>query len=237
MWRRVVLSAFLASIAVNTILGIWALLAGDFGDTQAKILVTSFCVSAAMLGALVNAFPLGRRVMWPLPVVATASFAAGFAELVLIVWAEPDGSAWAKSVTTLLIIGAGATLVGLIGLLPLRRLDRLARFLHTVVTAALVTTLIAMMWTEVDAAWLGRLIGVESVLVAALTLAVPTLARYRPTEPPPSRPGSRPGRASDRGPHPGLTDTPPDDIVCSRCGAHLDRFGRERSDPPVSAAR
>ena len=69
--RRLWLNLFLTSIAVNAVLGIWALLVDDFGEIQGKILTSSFLVSATMVGLLMNAVPMRERVLWPLPVIAS----------------------------------------------------------------------------------------------------------------------------------------------------------------------
>src|SRR6266508_1536424 len=50
--RRFGLATFFLSIAVNAALGIYAVLAPDFGETQEKILGTSLCVTGAAVLAL-----------------------------------------------------------------------------------------------------------------------------------------------------------------------------------------
>ena len=212
MRGRGLLNAFLASVAVNAVLGIWALLSSDFGQTEGKVLATSFCVSGAMLGVLVNGTALTKRALWPVPAVAATSAAAGFLLLIAIVWVEPDADWWWKSLVSLLATAAGGTLVALLALLSLQRVHEPLRLAHGVATGLLVATSIAAAWSEADADWVARLIGVESIVVAALTLTVPALARFRPPESP-------------------APDEPGEIIVCSRCGAHLDRHGHEVATP------
>ena len=91
---RLLVRLFIASIVVNALLGIWALLAGDFGETQGKVLATSFLVSAAMLCVLVNAPATGRRVRWPAPVIGAGAGAAGFAGFIVMLWAEVEAVGW-----------------------------------------------------------------------------------------------------------------------------------------------
>ena len=203
MWRRRWLVAFLVSVAVNAVLGIWALVSNDFGPTQEKILATSFCVSGAMLGVLVNSPAIGRRVRWPAPAVGAVSAATAFLLLIAVVWVELDSIWWGKTIASLLIAAAGTTLIGLIGLLALRPEYELLRLIHTAATVVLVVTGVVALWAEIDADWVIRTIGVESIVVAALTLVVPALARYRPLQEP-----SIDGAAAV--------------VVCPRCGAHID---------------
>ena len=45
--RAAFVRVFVGSVAVNAVLGIWALLSSDFGQTQGKVLLTSFLHSAS----------------------------------------------------------------------------------------------------------------------------------------------------------------------------------------------
>ncbi len=210
MRSRYLLNAFLVSVAVNAVLGIWALLSDDFGSTQGKVLATSFCVSGAMLGVLVNGAPLARRLLWPIPVVAAVAAATGFGLMIVIVWSEPGGDLWWKLLVTLAVVASGATLVGLLALPSLRSPFEPLRLAHLVATGLLVVTVVAAVWFEFNDDWIMRLIGVESIVVAALTLTVPALARFLPPEDTTGRPLTRTG----------------DTIVCQKCGSRLDHLGR-----------
>ena len=67
------------SIAVNAALGIYAVLAPDFGDTQGKILGTSLCVTGAVLLALACEPAWERRLLGPVPPLGAVLGAVGFA--------------------------------------------------------------------------------------------------------------------------------------------------------------
>ena len=179
-YRPILLNIFLASIGVNAALGIWALLTDDFGQTQGKILATSFLVSAAMVGVLVNGPALAQRVLWPVPPIAALAATTGFALFIVLVWVELDDEWALKLGFSLLIAAVGGTLVGLLALASLRPRHQVLRVLNEVLVLALCTTSIVVMWAEIDATWVARLLGVLAVLVAALTLTIPALARFRP---------------------------------------------------------
>ncbi|NNC81052.1 MAG: hypothetical protein HKN94_12970 [Acidimicrobiales bacterium] len=180
--RTIALRAFLASIAINAALGIWALLVDDFGDTQQKVLISSFLVSGSMLAILINGTPLSRRVLWPVPAVAVGGLVLGFALLLGGLWAEADSSTWGKILLTAFTIGGAATFSGLLALLPLRPAHQRLRLLTHLLIALLAASLIGVLWAEGGGAGIARVIGVQSILVAALTLALPALSRYRPVE-------------------------------------------------------
>jgi CBS domain-containing protein len=172
------LRTFLASIAVNAGLGIWALLAGDFGQAEAKVLATSLLVSAAMLSVLVNGAPIERRVLWPLPAVVSVVAVASFGLLIVLLWVEADSAAAVKTVFSGLMVAAGGTMIGLLALLGLPRRYELFRLVDDVLIVLVVVTGLWGLWGEIDASWYGRLLGVESVLMAAATVAIPVLGRF-----------------------------------------------------------
>ena len=175
---RVGLRAFLGSVAINAALGIVVLLRGDFGDLQVKILLTSFLVSAVMLAVLLNLPALTRGVWTPLPLTGAATGALGFALLIVAVWRDRIGDTYAKTVTSLLVIAAAATLAAALELAtPLPRARWLRPATHLALIA-LVVTVLPVMWTERGGDAAGRLIGVESILVAAGTVVIPVLARF-----------------------------------------------------------
>jgi hypothetical protein len=221
---RLFLGLFVTSIVANAVLGIWALLSGDFGETQGKILGTSFLVSAAMLSSLINIPASRRRTLWPAPVVGGAAGALGFTLFIVLIWAEPDGESWFKLAGSLLVLAAGATLASSLALITAPGRLRLMQPLVDVLIAVLAVTVIYGLWFEPDTEWYARLVGVEGVLVAAATLLVPVLSRFasrhqadRVTTPTVGVPGVRfcPSCGRPVDPHPlgsGIV------TVCDTCG-------------------
>lgn len=191
-WIRIFLRLFVVSIVANAVLGIWALLSGDFGETQGRVLASSFLVSAAMLSVLVNGPAIRQRVRWPTPAVGAASGAAGFALSIVMVWIDGDDD-WFRVISSLLVVAAAATLaasLALIGLPP--RLGAIRPLVDGLI-AALAVTILGGIWFEPDSAWYARLVGVEAVLVAALTLLIPVLSRFAGPRPPGPGSGAVPG--------------------------------------------
>ncbi|MEX2420599.1 MAG: hypothetical protein WD670_02160, partial [Actinomycetota bacterium] len=114
--RRVGLGVFFASIAVNAALGIYAVLATEFGETQGKILATSLCVTGAVLLALACEPAWERTVLGPIPYLGAAFGALGFGLVIVGIWAEPESDLignTASSVMTVAVAGAAASLLAL----------------------------------------------------------------------------------------------------------------------------
>lgn len=175
--KRPLLVVVLVSIAVNAALGVSALVAPGFGDTQGKILTTSACVTGAGLFALACLPALERRRLAFLPPIGIAASIAGFGLLVVGLWLETEEGVFWKSTGTLLSTGGWAALSSLLSL------ARLAPRFHRVFQAAVVFGLVVMalgvtgMWAEISSDWFWRSFGVAAVLLGGLTLSIPVLQR------------------------------------------------------------
>ena len=181
--RRIIVRAFLVSVCFNAAFGVWALVVEDFGDTQGRILATSFFVSAAMVSVLVNVPATQKRLLWPLPVVSGLVAAAAIALFTVLMWIGSDAEAWIKLGVSGLFVGGAGTLVGLMALLPLANSYRPVRLGHIVTTTALLATALYALWIDNPGSIMARVIGVEAVVVAALTLALPAVSRLTSVQP------------------------------------------------------
>lgn len=173
--RRLVLRVFLASIAVNAAIAIYALLSEDFGNVEGKILLTSLGVSGASVLALACGPARERRRLGPVPAAGAALSIAGFALLVAGIWNEFEIVPLWKTAGTLIAFAtalAHASVLALCRLAPRYAWTFGASFVLALALAAAVSLGIC---GEFDDEWYWRAVGVASVLLAAFTLAVPVL--------------------------------------------------------------
>ena len=178
---RLGVRTFTVSVAINAVLGIVALLGGAFGELQGRMLASSVLVSAAMGSVLVNAPAIRRRVVWPVPLFGAIGGAGGFAALLLLVWLGDAAFALVGMAESGLVIGAAATLVAALRLVGPWPGSRWLPAPTNAAIVALATTILAVIWTDgAGGSWAARVIGVESVLVAAGTLLIPVRARFAP---------------------------------------------------------
>ncbi len=174
--RRAGLAAFFASVAVNAALGIYAVLAPDFGQTQGKILGTSLCVTGAVLLALACEPAWERRLLNPVPVFGATLGSVGFALAIAGIWMEPQSEVFGKSLGSIFTLAVACCLASL---LALARLARGHAWVLAVTMAllALGAVLVSLVW------WLGddpsevylRGMGVVLIAFAAFTVTVPVL--------------------------------------------------------------
>jgi hypothetical protein len=175
----------LASIFLNALLGVWAV-AGSLGEFESRILATSLLVTAAGVVAVAcsAAIPEGR--LGPLPIGGILASVTGFLLLIVSFWEDFGTDAVWRTGATLVILAAGVAYASLLSAVHLKgHYRRLVSGSYTLAAGA-AGFLVAVVWGyHPGDAW--RLFGVVAVLLAALTLAVPTTARLRPAQegPPP----------------------------------------------------
>ncbi len=174
--RRIGLGIFFVSIAVNAALGIYAVLAPDFGETEGKILGTSLCVTGAVLLALACEPAWARKLLGPVPVIGAFLGAVGFTLAVAGMWTEPESEIWGRAMGTIFTVAvacAAASLLALARLAPR----------HTWIFAVTLTLLglgaamiSLLLWLGDDPAdeYL-RALGVVMIVLAAFTVTVPVL--------------------------------------------------------------
>ena len=174
--RRIGLGAFFASVAVNAALGIFAVLAPAFGETQGKILATSLCVTGAALLTLACEPAWERRVLGPMPFLGAALGVVGLGLAVVGIWAEPEGDLLGKATGSLVSVAIGCAAASLLGLV------RLTPGHTWVLRVALVLIAVGALLVAI-APWLGddpsewylRTMGVVLIALAAFVVSVPVL--------------------------------------------------------------
>jgi hypothetical protein len=174
--RRFGLGIFFVSIAVNAALGIYAVLAPDFGDTQGKILGTSLCVTGAVVLALACEPAWERKLLGPVPPIGAVLGAVGFALAVIGIWTETESEFWGKAMGTIFAVATACAVASLLALAQLAPRHAWV-FRVTLGLLGLGAAMISLLL------WLGddpadeylRALGVVMIVLAAFTVTVPVL--------------------------------------------------------------
>ncbi|HUS64830.1 MAG TPA: hypothetical protein VMZ28_09830 [Kofleriaceae bacterium] len=172
--RRLFFRALLASIAISAVMGIWAILGGDFDDLQLKVLATSMSISAASvlgIAALSGWHLSGARAL------SRAGVGASLAALLMTVpaiWLEIDADAWWQLTLSFVLVAVGAAHGTLLAHTRLAPRFAWARPAATALAGLLGCLLLALLWevADDDDALTQQSIAVVSILLAAATLAV-----------------------------------------------------------------
>lgn len=182
--RRNGIRFVLGSIAVNAIIGIVAIVSGDFSDLDAKILITSLSVTGASVLALANLTARTQQFVKYMPEVGAVFSVVGFTLLVIGAWGEFEIENLLKASGTAILFASGIAHGGLLSrsrLLPQYKLVLRSAWFFAAVLVGMITFLI---WASdsVDGDLYGRAMGVVIILLAATTLAVPVLHRASRSE-------------------------------------------------------
>lgn len=175
--RRIGFGLFFGSVCFNAALGIYALVAGEFGETEGKILGTSLSVTGALVLALVCAPAWERRLLGLVPPAAALVGATGFALVAVSMWAGGESDTLGKTIGTLLVVGGAGALASLLVLATLAPphaiVFRLVLGLETVAAGMMVTGL----WLDLEREEYWRAFGVVMIVLAALVVSIPVLHR------------------------------------------------------------
>ena len=173
--RRVGVAAFFASVAVNAALGIYAVVAPGFGDTQGKILGTSLCITGAVLLALACEPAWERRLLGPVPPAAAVLGVAGFALAIGGIWTEPESETWARVMGTIFTFSIAGVVASL---LILARVAPPHEWLFKVTFALLGVGAVmysALPWLDDPPTGFVRTMGVVLIILAAFAVTIPVV--------------------------------------------------------------
>jgi hypothetical protein len=228
---RFALRVFLMLVGMNAAIGIAVLIAGGLGPTGGRILLTSLCLTAAVMVGLAcstGGRTLSLQRVWPVGAVCAA---AGFALLIVGIWSEPDNETFWKFPGTLIAVCVAVALVSLAGLATLP--ERL-RWMFTVVealTAVLLAMIVIAMWGEVSSSWFSRIFGAFAVALAAFLLVIPVLARVGAREAPAAGGTTRTRVAFCPNCGRPITFASGEDTHCRACGATFEVRFRDVGQP------
>lgn len=189
--KKFFLYLLICSIALSALMGIWAILSGEFGELQARVLGTTLTVvGTSILGLACGAFfenPRSRgSALFAVPLVGI--LLAGLSALITmwLIWGADrwDGEGTFK---TLIVSTIFAFSLAQLSLLSLARLAK--RFRWAIITAYAVVLVLASIISVLiifepksDDGTVMRLIGVLAVVDAAMTVMIPIFHRLSRTE-------------------------------------------------------
>lgn len=176
--RKFFLYLLIISVAVSALMGIGVVLLGNFGDREARILMTtSVIVCTSILGLACGAnLEAGRGKLLPFSGIILSIVSAALCTY--LVWGTYHGSVGKTAVTTSLLAAVCAHL----SLISLARLDARFSWAYYVIFAAdwvLAAILLYILWFEPssDSDFVPRIIGVLGIVIAALTIMTPVFHR------------------------------------------------------------
>jgi hypothetical protein len=175
--KRTFLQSLIASVGISAFLGILAILIGNFGEFEIKVLLTTLTISGASLCGLCCGAAIELRGQRVLPFAGILSAIIAAVMIIIGMWGELDSEAFWKSTATVSIF---AVAFSHLSLLMLARLS--AKYAWAMPAAYGLVALVAfwlagMLWGEWDGEMMFRMLGVAAVLDGAITILIPIFHR------------------------------------------------------------
>ncbi|HUF05642.1 MAG TPA: hypothetical protein VMM38_15890 [Aridibacter sp.] len=183
--KKIFLTVLVVSVALSAVVGIIVILIGNFGEFESKVLMTTFSITCASILGLAcgPAYESGRGRPVALAGIVLAVLAG--VSWLLIIWArQPLSEPIVKSIMTLTVLAVVFAHVSLVLMARLEKKFLWALYALYLSVAALAGLVLSLIWfTEAFESDLTfRILGVLSILVAALTILLPVLHKLSDSE-------------------------------------------------------
>jgi len=186
--RKGAIYGIVISFSLAALVGIIALLGGDFGETQGKIILTTLLMGATSITALCH-LAIADRAMRLVGFVGLAASAVALVSGVVLIWRDWNDSAfedWLKVFATASIVAVSFAHANLLLLLAgrRRRVIRVGLMVTLVMIAAVAIMIILPIVSEgqipgvANEDWYWRLFGVVGILDVLGTVVVPVMAIF-----------------------------------------------------------
>ena len=174
--KRTFLVLLIASVAISALIAIGVLLFGDFGNFEVRVMMTTLTVTVtSILGLACGAYlESGRGRLLPLAGIAFSIVAAVMT--FLIIWNVYDKSEiFIKATGTVTLMALCCSHLSLLSLARLDKRFAWSRMFAFGCVSLLAVIVLYLMWFEPegDSDLVFRVLGILSILVAAITVMTP----------------------------------------------------------------
>lgn len=180
----------ICSVSLSALMGIWAILFGEFGDTQGKVLLTTLTVvGTSILGLACGAFlekPQAKNSsLRTVPIAGIACAVLCAITSFILIWSEFRFDKGLFKVFFVSLIFAFS--LAQLSLLTMARLaprfywSLIAAYITILLLDSIVSTIIVFE-LQGDDGWVLRIIGILSVVAASLTVMIPIFHYLSRTE-------------------------------------------------------
>jgi hypothetical protein len=174
--KRAFLYLLMASVALSAVIGIVVLIFGNFGEFETKVLLTTLTVTVtSILGLACGAYlETGRGRVIPIAGIVVAVVSCVM--WVYLVWhGTVNEDFYAQFLLSLTLFSAMCAHISLLSLATLDKRFIWSRYAFILTDSVMTAYLLFLIWNDkwIDSDITPRIIGVLSIVVAALTLVTP----------------------------------------------------------------
>jgi predicted RNA-binding Zn-ribbon protein involved in translation (DUF1610 family) len=197
---RAALYVMIGSVVLSAILGIIAILSGDWGWYELSILLTTMTISGASICILASVALWERKNTKPLPYLGMSLSLIGTVLMIWGTWAEPDSDVFWKWTISIVVYAIGTAHVCLLALARLSKNYAWALGLAYLFVYGLATIITWMIVDENSNTEAFQLLGVVSIAVGGISILIPIFQKFSAS-------------SSDETPSPKAVQ-----ILCPQCG-------------------
>lgn len=178
-YQKYFLQILIAALSVSALIGIYIFLAGDFGETEVRLLFTTLAIGGYSLAGLCCSVIYKRKELKIFSIIGMLTAVAGFTITTGAIWEILDIDDIWKTMVIFIILSAAMSHVSL--LLHIRISDNISRYLLMGTIASI--TIVALMLikstlTDFDESeFYFRILGVFAILDVLGTIAAPVMNR------------------------------------------------------------
>jgi hypothetical protein len=172
------LYALIASVALSALIGIGVILFGNFGEFEIKVLLTTLTVTVTSILGLACGAYLETKQNRLIPVAGIILALVSAVMWVYLIWhGTVHEEGFVKTLMSTTLLSASCSHISLLSLARLDRKFIWSRYAVHVAVWSLTAFLLYLIWNpdRMTEETTGRVVGVLSIIIAALTLVTPIL--------------------------------------------------------------
>ena len=172
---RVLLYTAIVMFCLAALTSIVVILAGDFGGTEGRILLSGISIAAYSLAGLIATARFDRKPAWFAPVGLGAA-GSGLVLMLISIWSEFDDGFLTRLTLSLMVVVIALAHANLLQADPKRYDPAVALLVPTLIASAILTTMIVwpiLSGAELDSGLYWKSLAIIAVLLVLGTLVVP----------------------------------------------------------------
>lgn len=175
--KSLFLRGFIGFLVLTALIAIVAVFSESFGETQQRILASTFIISIASICAMSCAAFIERHSLVRLGATGIASSALGGTMLLLGIWNILEGDISFKITATLITISLAFAHAFLLALPELNKRYNWVQPVTVFTIGLLAIQIIVAVWTEIESLIYYQSLAVVAILVGLETLIIPILLK------------------------------------------------------------
>ena len=175
--RKLLLKVFIGFLSMTALVAIFSVLSREFGQTQLKVLVTTFSISAGSICAMACAGFIERKGAKAVGIVGILAASVAVALVIIGVWGKINEKEYWKTTVAFIVVCIALAHACLLHLPSLAASHRWTQTASAILIGLLALQIIFAVWGEIKGEGYYRLMAAVSVLVVLATFVVPICSR------------------------------------------------------------